>query len=111
MPMEESVPNLLVGFIISYKTEFKHVIQGLVNMDNFLKTIFNFVMIIFFIDTFTIWFFSGQSCTDDDECGLTNSVCTSEICDCNTSDGYEDNNGLAAKGFCTKSLGKLHQLV
>ena len=80
-------------------------------MDNFLKVLFNFVIILFKA-RFIIWFSSGQPCTDSDECGLTKSVCTSEKCNCNTSEGYEDSNGLeTVGGFCTKSLGKFKHFI
>ena len=56
----------------------------------------------------------GQFCNKNFECGLRKSVCNQKTqqCDCNTDDGYEDSNGLEEPGgFCTKSLGKLQQLI
>ena len=56
---------------------------------------------------FELWQFSGEACNDNSECGLPNSVCSSEKCSCNNTAGFEDSNGLLSKGgFCTKSLGR-----
>ena len=60
--------------------------------------------------TFLIWFFIGQSCTDDSECGLSNSVCSvSKKCECNFNAGYEEVNDSIGTGYCTKSLGRLYK--
>ena len=51
--------------------------------------------------------FSGSFCDKDTECGFQNSgMCILEKCACNTIAGYEDSNGDAAGGKCTKSLGR-----
>ena len=67
------------------------------------NTFFSLGFFLYYV-TFLLWSSLGQPCTDDSECGLPDSVCTSQKCGCNSTAGFEV---WSDGGFCTKPLGRL----